>query len=195
MEVLVDFGLPACLTWYKLLTDWGSFVGGCFALIAGTAAYIGARQAADRQIAALTRKDRMQARGIVVGVYPELLEAREEHKRVTEAVNQRFPTMGWMTIVQAVKSAQMEVPPFLHRSVDNLFVVEPGAASLTQFFSFTLQYNRLIRDFAQRVAQSPGITDPPDMRHELAGNLKAIAIALEDAIREIRPIHDEATGP
>ncbi len=33
------------------------------------------------------------------------------------------------------------------------------------------------------------------MRDELSGDLKLIAIALEDAIREIRPIHDEATGP
>ncbi len=137
----------------------------------------------------------MQARGIVVGVYPELLEAREEHKRVMEAVNQRFPRMGWMTIVQAIQSAQMEVPPFLSRSVDNLFVVDPGAASLIQFVSYTLQYNRRIRDVAQRVAQSPGVSDPPDMRDELSGDLKLIAIALEDAIREIRPIHDEATGP
>ncbi len=137
----------------------------------------------------------MQARGIVVGVYPELLEAREEHKRVMEAVNQRFPRMGWMTIVQAIQSAQMEVPPFLSRSVDNLFVVDPGAASLIQFVSCTLQYNRRIRDVAQRVAQSPGVSDPPDMRDELSGDLKLIAIALEDAIREIRPIHDEATGP
>jgi hypothetical protein len=33
-------GWPADLTWYKLLTDWGSLIGGVFALIAGAALYI-----------------------------------------------------------------------------------------------------------------------------------------------------------
>jgi hypothetical protein len=42
--------MPADLTWYKVLTDWGSLIGGVFALIAGAAAYIGARQAAKMQV-------------------------------------------------------------------------------------------------------------------------------------------------
>jgi hypothetical protein len=36
----MEFGPPPDLTWYKLLTDWGSFVGGFFALIAGAVAYL-----------------------------------------------------------------------------------------------------------------------------------------------------------
>jgi hypothetical protein len=36
----MEFGLPPDLTWYKMLTDWGSFVGGLFALIAGAVAYL-----------------------------------------------------------------------------------------------------------------------------------------------------------
>jgi len=55
-------GWPADLTWYKLLTDWGSFIGGGAALIAGVLAFIATRQATNRQIAALARKDRLQAR-------------------------------------------------------------------------------------------------------------------------------------
>jgi hypothetical protein len=56
---MMNFGLPADLTWYKLLTDWGSLIGGVFALIAGAALYfigraqIGAtREAADKEITA-----------------------------------------------------------------------------------------------------------------------------------------------
>jgi hypothetical protein len=58
-EVVLNIGCPADLTWYKLLTDWGSLIGGGFALIAGAALYvIGRRQvkataeAADKEIAA-----------------------------------------------------------------------------------------------------------------------------------------------
>ena len=56
---MLNIGCPADLTWYKLLTDWGSLIGGGFALIAGAALYvIGRRQvkataeAADKEIAA-----------------------------------------------------------------------------------------------------------------------------------------------
>jgi len=62
----VDFGFPQNLTWYRLLTDWGSIIGGVLALIAGTALYvIGRRQAkaimdaADKEIA--TTKDAMKS--------------------------------------------------------------------------------------------------------------------------------------
>jgi hypothetical protein len=36
--------------------------------------------------------------------------------------------------------------------------------------------------------------DPVSHRDALSGHLRAIALALADAIREIGPIHDEATA-
>ena len=59
----MNLGLPLDLTWYKLLTDWGSLIGGGFALIAGIVAYLAGRaqatatrQAAEIQVAAERRK-------------------------------------------------------------------------------------------------------------------------------------------
>jgi len=49
----VCIGWPADFTWYKLLTDWGSLIGGVFALIAGVIAYIGALRAARTQVSAI----------------------------------------------------------------------------------------------------------------------------------------------
>jgi len=53
-------GWPADLTWYKLLTEWGSLIGGVLALIAGAAVVIigrmqitTTRQVGDKQIAAV----------------------------------------------------------------------------------------------------------------------------------------------
>lgn len=53
----MNMGWPSDLTIYKLLTDWGSLIGGVFALIAGAAAYIAGtmqakavRQAAQMQV-------------------------------------------------------------------------------------------------------------------------------------------------
>jgi hypothetical protein len=57
-------GWPADFTWYKLLTDWGSLIGGVFALIAGGTAYIAGcvqaratRRAAEMQVRADERRD------------------------------------------------------------------------------------------------------------------------------------------
>jgi hypothetical protein len=54
----MHFDLPPDLTWYKLLTDWGSFIGGVFALIAGSAAYVaGLLQARATKAAARAQVD------------------------------------------------------------------------------------------------------------------------------------------
>lgn len=57
--VALQFGFPPDLTWYKLLTDWGSLIGGALALVAGLIAYLAGRlqaratqNAADAQIKA-----------------------------------------------------------------------------------------------------------------------------------------------
>ena len=56
-------GWPADLTWYKLLTEWGSLIGGIFALFAGGALYVIGRmqvrvtkEAAEQQVAAANRQ-------------------------------------------------------------------------------------------------------------------------------------------
>jgi hypothetical protein len=75
----MNFWPPYDLTWYKLLTDWGSLIGGVFALIAGGIAYgAGLHQAnaTRKQIAVNAKKDRLQAHCIAVGIYPELLEEK-----------------------------------------------------------------------------------------------------------------------
>jgi hypothetical protein len=192
-------GLPAALTIYKLLTDWGSFIGGGIALIAGVLAYIGARQAAAKQIAAMARKDRLQARGIVVGVYPELLQLQVSHDRASAVmagwsdIDRR--TMNVMHVVPGILNAKIPLTPVLFRNVDNLFLVQPRGESLQRVISCTLQYNTLIDTLAQQVTENIRGFDPPAHQGALAGNLRAIRIALDDAMREIGSLHDEATAP
>jgi hypothetical protein len=49
----LNIGLPPDLTWYRLLTDFGSLIGGIFALLAAAALYIiGRRQAKATVVAA-----------------------------------------------------------------------------------------------------------------------------------------------
>jgi hypothetical protein len=102
--------------------------------------------------------------------------------------------MNTLSLVPAIRNVKIELTPLLSRNVDNLFLVEPGGASLQQVVSFTLQYNSLIEKLAQQIAEDVNSFDPPAHQQALSGNLRAIHIALADAIREIGPIHDEATS-
>ena len=81
----MSLGLPPDLTWYKLLTDWGSVIGGLTALIGWNFwPNIATRQATNRQISALARKDRLQAQCIAVAISPELLNLKVRYERASK---------------------------------------------------------------------------------------------------------------
>lgn len=116
----MDIGLPPGLTWYKLLMDWGSIIGGVFALIAGAFAYWAGiiqaratRRAADAEIAVNARKDKLQAHCIAVGVYPELLAIRAAHERASAIISDEFPKNIALTrqIIDVIRRATIEEPP------------------------------------------------------------------------------------
>ena len=76
-------GWPADLTWYKLLTDWGSIIGGVFALLAGAALYVigrmqvrATRDAAVQQVEAVNRQN-------------EYLKRSEDRRRASMVVTAR----------------------------------------------------------------------------------------------------------
>jgi hypothetical protein len=127
---------------------------------------------------------------------PELLSVEVRRDRARGIITEQFPRVaGGMTngIVAVIQSARIELPPLLLRNVDNLFLVEPGGASLLQLVSITMQYNDLVDTLAKQIAQNVNTFNPDVHRQALAGHLTAIGQALIDARREIGPIHDEAT--
>jgi hypothetical protein len=56
--------------WQTLITGMAAVFGGLVAYQAGRTQANATREAANRQIAALVHKDRLQARGIAVAIYP-----------------------------------------------------------------------------------------------------------------------------
>jgi hypothetical protein len=180
------------------LFNWQTLIAGGLAIVAAFIGAVAAYFVGNNQVAAAKQKDRLQARGIVVGVYPELLELQVAHERASNVMEQwsAVPTrtMNTMSLVSAIRNARIELTPLLSRNVDNFFLVEPGGASLQQVVSFTLQYNSLVNTLAQQTADNvDSFFDRSAHRQALSGNLRAIRMALDDAIREIGPIHDEAT--
>ena len=103
--------------------------------------------------------------------------------------------MNTMSLVPAIRSAKIELTPGLFENRYIFFLVESGGASLQQVVRFTEQYNRLVETLAQQIAANVNSFDPPAHQQDLFGHLGAIRMALDDAIREIAPLHDEATRP
>jgi hypothetical protein len=203
----VNMGLPTDLSWYKLLADQGSFIGGVFALAAGTAAYLAGRvqanatrQAADRQIAAATRKDRLQAHCVVVGIYPELLAVRVTYERALKIINEEFPKAKALgsailtaQIVALIRSARIKLPPLLVRSIEQFYLLDDAGPTVLQLVAIVLQYNDLVNTLTEQISDDVDSFDPPDHAQALSGQLQAIGQLLNEADRLLIPIHDEAT--
>ena len=146
------------------LYNWQTLSAGVLAIVAALIGAVAAYRIGNAQIRAARRRDRLQARGIVVGVYPELLSVQVQKKRAVGIITEQFPRIaGCMTaeIVVVIQSAQIDVPPLLSRNVDNFFLVEPGSASLLQVVSFTMQLNDLVNTLARQIAQNFDNFDPP----------------------------------
>jgi hypothetical protein len=201
----LNLGLPADLTWYKLLVDGGSLIGGVFALLAGAAAYLAGwlqaratRQAADRQIAAAARKDRLQARCIAVGISPELLALEVAHERAYKTISEEFPrakiaqpALLTIQIVALIRSVQIAIPPLLSRNVDQLYILEDAGPSLLQLVSITLQYNQMVSTLAEQISQRIDDFNPQAHQKDLFGHLHGIAQLLSESQQHIAPIYAE----
>jgi hypothetical protein len=181
---------------YEFCRDQGSLVGGVLALVAGVLAYFGALKAANRQVTALRRRDHLQALGIVVAIYPELIEIEVALDRTTNILTHNFPAVAGgmkISILQVVRTAKIDLPPMIARNADNLFIVAPGGASLIQVVSYTCQYNGLVDTLIRQIDEDPSRFKPAEHQEHWSGRLKAIMMALTDASRAIGPLHDEAT--
>jgi hypothetical protein len=109
----MNLGLPLDLTWYKLLTDWGSLIGGGFALMAGIIAYLAGRaqatatrQAAEMQVKAERQKCDQEVETVRRSL---AIELRQVVARAFGA-HQFTRTSGQITAPMVKSSAGVPVP-------------------------------------------------------------------------------------
>jgi hypothetical protein len=125
----VDMGWPADLTWYKLLTDWGSIIGGVFALIAGGTAYIAGwvqaratQQAAEMQVQADQRRDEREVDALRKSLATELrqligqaLAAHNSLKRLVTTATTDSPITARMVESSSRVPAAVVYPGSAHK--------------------------------------------------------------------------------
>lgn len=190
---------PTDLTAYKLLTDWGSLIGGVLALAAGLIAYIGARQAAAKQVAAMTARDRLQAQGIAVAIYPELLKLPVVFENTRKYLDQVIDQLAGKQPGQFVAGnlqipASIMMPPMLGRNIDLLFMLgeTAGPASL-QLVGLMLQYEALLQDITTRMMMLNADQWAEGIRH-LQAHLTLLGGVVAKCEHEVRPIHEAISG-
>lgn len=181
----------------------GSLIGGVFALIAGGLAYIAGRtqaaatlKAAKDQIAMSAQNDRLKARCIAVGIYPEILWVKANHERASKIISDEFPksSAGFTEqLVELIRSARIKAPPLINRSLDQLYVLNEVGVSVLQLFSVILQYNAMIDGHAERTLQNVNSFDAQAFATSLSGHLSVMARLLKEVEQKIKPIHDQST--
>jgi hypothetical protein len=181
------------------LSNWQTLITGGLAIIAAIIGAGAAYHVGSAQMAAAKRKDRLQARCIAVAISPELLDLKVRHERASKIIAEEFPKAKYPgvmrdTVVALIRDAQIEIPPLLNRSVDQLYIVGEAGPTLLQLISVVLQYNNLITALAEQMRQHVDRFDPPEHQKDLSGHLHAIGQDIADAERLIAPIHDEATA-
>jgi hypothetical protein len=190
---------PADVTAYKLLTDWGSLIGGVLALVAGLFAYVGARQAAAKQVAAVAARDRLQAHGIAVAIYPELLKLPQVIEGKQKYLDQVVAQLSGKQPGQFVAGhlqipAAIALPPMLNRNCDLLFVLgEAAGPECLQLVSLILQYQERLETTAAGMMMLNAVDWVEGIRglQELLGVLTGVVARCE---QEVRPIYEGVSG-
>jgi hypothetical protein len=194
----MNMGWPMDTTFYKLLTDWGSFIGGAFALIAGGAAYIGARQAATKQIRAMTSKDRLQARGIAVAIYPDIINleiaVKNAQVRLSAFIEQYAGQLVGQNVSDDLQSISgLFLPQAIDRNYDMLFLLgdKAGVSCLT-LVSMLYEHFAFVNETAASIALLHA-DEWPRLAHQLEHRVTLFDNVIAQCKRELEPIRDRKT--
>jgi hypothetical protein len=194
----MNWTMPFGHDWYEVFRDMGSLIGGFLALLAGVGAYIAGmvqahatRQAADSQIAAIDRKDRLEARCIAVAIYPEIEVLKVRHERSSKIVQTEFVNFrGSFTqlIAQRIRGARIDVPPLIRESIDRFYVLEDAGAAVLQLVSYVLQYNHMVETLAEQILADADSFDPSPHQKDLGRYLRTIEQLIDYAKLYLKPI-------
>ena len=192
---------------FTYVADWLQARAGFVALIAGVLAYVAGRVqaratrlAADRQIAAAEKKDRLQVFGIALAITPELLNPEVDHDRASRIVRDEFPMImktpdPIARFGELAPDLQIPIPPLLNRNIDHLYLLGDAAYDLLQLVSIVLQYDGMADTLARHISEGVVIIKPPDHAVALSKHLSVIGTLLRVAKQKVAVIHDEAVPP
>ncbi len=144
------------------------------------------------------RRDRLQARGIAVAIYPELLKLRVTITDIRSGLTRQQGELGNLagqSVVAGIQSvALISTPPMIDRNIDRLFVLGNLAGpSCLALVGMLIQYN----DFVYQLTSRFTMMAPrqwADALPQLEDHLDLLDKVTEKCEREVKPIHDSIEG-
>lgn len=192
---MTNFGLPADLTWYRLLTDWGSLISGGLALVAGGAAYFaGVYQARATRAAAQLQIDAIKE------------QRNDEIVNVREAVRIEITAfvkyiVGAVGLCEQIAKGTVKIPRQDARYIAKNFWADPVVYPAVADRIGLLPQPHATVQFYMRISEAKGMvealrtkTDPPSITYNSAIEFvtpvfaASVADSLITALQLARPI-------
>ena len=144
------------------------------------------------------RRDILQARGIAVAVYPEILklpttiQQAREYLKAAASSNPGFA--GQMIAASLQAASTIALPSMLERNIDRLFLLgDTAGPACLQLVAIIEQHNDLAADIASRAVMMRPEQWPEAYGH-LRDSLDLLAAVIAKCEHELAPIHDSIKG-
>ncbi len=138
-------------------------------------------------------RDRLEALGIAVAIYPEILKLEGTLENSRNWLRQIAALDGQLvgqSVMVRIQGAQIPIPPMLERNVDRLFMLGKRAGpSCLQLVNVLLQYNSFVEEIAARtgmLSANQWVEGVSKIEDHLA-LLKEVITKCE---HDVRPLHD-----
>jgi hypothetical protein len=143
--------------------------------------------------AAERQRDRLQAFGIAVAIYPEILQlevtlnnTRDHFDLLVEAHSGKL--VG-QSIAATICNGQISIPPMLDRNVDRLFMLgERAGPSCLHVVNVLIEYNALVAGIAARAVML-NAQEWEDEIDCLRQKLRLLDGAISKCKHEVAPLH------
>ena len=118
---------------------------------------------------------RMKARSLALAIFPELMELKAKVAGAWHGEKVRFHSL--------------DISPVLIESVNRLYLLDEAGAEIQQLVATSRQLNRMVKSIVdmKRTNTREEITEA---KAKLRSHLRAIGVALDQAIELIGSIHD-----
>jgi hypothetical protein len=174
-----------------------------FALIAGALAYYAGvrqaretRQAADRQLSAAAKKNRLQACCITAGIWPEIARIKGDRiiaaRFIREALRIAPADSTAVVVTELMHPLHFQAPSVLSSNVDHLYLLDGAGPKLLQLVSVILQYNERVEEIARQTTDCDITFEPAAHADELSSYLEMMNLLLTKADLPLDTLYEEA---
>jgi hypothetical protein len=140
----------------------------------------------------VNEEKRLRARSLALSIFPELLELQAKvsgsRSLLERSARENFNNRQF----NELKRLQLEVPPYLKRSTDQLWLLGENAASpILQAVSVSGQYDRMVEKWVEDLNRGRQLEPGPEkILARFASHLEVIEKLILEAKDNIGSIHD-----